>query len=175
MPLKPGSTGSCPGSQQPGQACCHCCHVKGLDLLKALIGCRLTQRSAAPQARLFKASQTRIHWELPRQPTAWAALLTWLPMLEDTEPQAHSLPSVSQSEAEALGARGTLAQPLLPESMNQLGYSESPRLAYSGDGGSNQVKHTAHENLCCAVVPWRQLGSKRNAVTWPSARNGPGL
>lgn len=73
-------------------------------------------------------------------------------MLEDTEPQAHSLPSVPQSEAEALGARGTLAQPLLPESMSQLGYSESPRLAYSGDGGSNQVEHIAPEHPC-AVMP----------------------
>lgn len=73
-------------------------------------------------------------------------------MLEDADPRAHSLPSVSHSEAEALGARGTLAQPLRPESVSQLGYAESPRLAYSGDGGSNQVQRLGHEHLCCAML-----------------------
>ena len=69
-------------------------------------------------------------------------------MLEDTRPQAHSLPSVSHSEAEALGARGTLMQPQLHDSsLSQHGYSGSPRLALSGDGGSNQVRHP------CATIP----------------------
>ncbi|KAK9844338.1 hypothetical protein WJX74_000942 [Apatococcus lobatus] len=117
----------------------------------AIVPCMSNQQLGTPLA----ASQAANSLSSPADVAA---------MLEDTQPQALSLPSVSRSEAEALGAGGNFAQPLLHDaSLSQLGYSGSPQLALSGDGGSNQTMQ----------IP--MLAGESSPAGPGSARSAPGV